>query len=47
MAVELKENTEQSSTPKQQDIQINSVESFLQQKISVLYKSVWVEYNLD
>jgi len=34
MAVELKENTEQSSTPKQQDIQINSVESFLQQKIS-------------
>jgi len=34
MDVELKETSEQSSTPKQQDVKINSVESFLQQKIS-------------
>jgi len=34
MDVELKETSEQSSTPKKQDVKINSVESFLQSEIS-------------
>jgi hypothetical protein len=34
MIVEVQENSEQSSATKQQDTQVNSVELFLQQKIS-------------